>query len=81
MFCLWAEPIAGAPAQKPIYRLWWDAFDLEVKGERRHWSEDGGFMIAQTSYQGIHRGPFLNYSPTGGPSICHSRSLHRFAMV
>jgi hypothetical protein len=29
-------------------RLWWDAFDLRVRGERRHWSEDDAFMIAET---------------------------------
>jgi len=57
---------AGAEA---YYRFWWDAFDLEVKGERRHWSEDGAFMIAQTRYQGIHRGRFLHYEPTGKPII------------
>jgi steroid delta-isomerase-like uncharacterized protein len=55
---------AGAEA---YYRLWWDAVDLEVRGERRHWSEDGAFMIAETWYQGIHRGPFLDYAPTGRP--------------
>jgi steroid delta-isomerase-like uncharacterized protein len=55
---------AGAEA---YYRLWWDAFDLEVKGEHRHWSEDGAFMIAQTTYQGIHRGRFLDHAPTGRP--------------
>jgi hypothetical protein len=48
-------------------RLWWDAFDPEVKGERRHWWEDGAFMIAETWYQGIHRGPFFDYAPTGRP--------------
>ena len=53
---------AGAEA---YYRLWWDAFDLEVRGERRHRSEDGAFMIAQTRYQGTHRGRFLDYPPTG----------------
>src|SRR5215469_15277326 len=46
----------GRVGAEAYYRLWWDAFDLEVKGERRHWSEDGAFMIAQTWYQGVHRG-------------------------
>jgi hypothetical protein len=57
----------GCAGAETYYRLWWDAFDLEVKGERRHWSEDGAFMIAETWYQGIHRGRFLDYEPTGGP--------------
>ena len=57
----------GRAEAEKYYRFWWDAFDLEVKGERRHWSEDGAFMIAQTRYQGIHRGRFLDYAPTGRP--------------
>lgn len=47
------------------YRAWWDAFDLTVHGERRHWSEDGRFMIAETQYHGIHQGEFLGHAPTG----------------
>jgi hypothetical protein len=43
------------------------AFDLEVKGEHRHWSEDDAFMIAQTRYEGVHRGQFLDYAPTDRP--------------
>jgi steroid delta-isomerase-like uncharacterized protein len=57
----------GRVGAEAYYRLWWDALDLEVKGERRHWSEDGAFMIAQTRYQGVHRGRFLDYAPTGRP--------------
>jgi hypothetical protein len=40
---------------------------MDKTGERRHWSEDGTFMIAQTRYHGIHRGRFLDYEPTGKP--------------
>jgi steroid delta-isomerase-like uncharacterized protein len=54
--------LAGAEA---YYRTWWDAFDLKVQGERRHWSEDGGFMIAETWYHGIHQGTFLDHPPSG----------------
>jgi steroid delta-isomerase-like uncharacterized protein len=57
----------GRAGAETYYRLWWDAFDLEVKGERRHWSEDGAFMIAETWYQGIHRGRFLDCERTGRP--------------
>lgn len=57
----------GRAEAEVYYRFWWDAFDLEVKGERRHWSEDGAFMIAQTRYAGIHRGRFLDYASSGRP--------------
>ena len=57
----------GRVGAEAYYRLWWDALDLEVKGERRHWSEDGAFMIAQARYQVVHRGRFLDYSPSGRP--------------
>jgi len=57
----------GLGEVETYYRSWWDAFDLKVKGERRHWSEDGAFMIAETWYHGIHRGRFLDHAPTGWP--------------
>jgi steroid delta-isomerase-like uncharacterized protein len=57
----------GRTGAETYYQLWWNAFDLEVKGELRHWSEDGAFMIAETWYQGVHRGRFLDYAPTGRP--------------
>jgi hypothetical protein len=57
----------GRPGAERYYRFWWGAFDLEVKGEHRHWSEDGAFMIAQTWYEGVHRGQFLDYAPTDRP--------------
>jgi steroid delta-isomerase-like uncharacterized protein len=55
----------GLAEVESYYRAWWDAFDLKVEGERRHWSEDGTFMIAETWYHGVHRGPFLDHPPTG----------------
>ena len=55
----------GRAGAEQYYRLWWDAFDLKVHGERRHWSEDGAFMIAETQYHGIHQGEFLGHAPTG----------------
>jgi steroid delta-isomerase-like uncharacterized protein len=58
----------GRTGAEAYYRLWWDAFDLEVKGERRHWSEGGAFMIAQTTYQGSHRGRFLDHPQPAGRS-------------
>jgi hypothetical protein len=57
----------GRPGAERYYRFWWGAFDLEVKGEHRHWSEDGAFMIAQTWYEDVHRGQFLDYAPTDRP--------------
>jgi steroid delta-isomerase-like uncharacterized protein len=55
----------GLAEVETYYRSWWDAFDLKVQGERRHWSEDGDFMIAETQYLGVHRGEFLGHRPTG----------------
>jgi hypothetical protein len=54
---------APGPDGKPEGdQLWWDAFDLKVKGECRHSSEGGAFMIAQTRYQVAHRGLPLGYA-------------------
>ncbi|HVZ06575.1 ester cyclase [Rhodopila sp.] len=55
----------GVTEVETYYRAWWDAFDLEVQGQHRHWSEDGRFMIAETEYHGVHRGRFLDHPPTG----------------
>jgi hypothetical protein len=69
---------AGAEA---YYRLWWDAFDLEVKGERRHWSEDGAFMIAQTGIRAPTAAAFSITRRPAGLSASHSRSSYRSATV
>ncbi|PZR93141.1 MAG: hypothetical protein DLM68_01370 [Hyphomicrobiales bacterium] len=55
----------GLSEVETYYRTWWDAFDLKVHGERRYWSEDDAFMIAETQYSGIHQGDFLGHAPTG----------------
>lgn len=57
----------GLEEVETYYRYWWDAFDLTVHGERRHWSEDGQFMIAETHYRGVHRGEFIGRAATGRP--------------
>ena len=53
----------GRQGAAAYYRQWWDAFGLEVRGERRHWASDT--MIAEALYTGIHRGEFLGIPPTG----------------
>jgi steroid delta-isomerase-like uncharacterized protein len=45
------------------YRMWWDAFDVSVSGERLHLSRDTA--VAETTWRGRHVGPFLGVAPTG----------------
>jgi steroid delta-isomerase-like uncharacterized protein len=45
------------------YRMWWDAFDLEVIGERLHLGADSA--VAETLWQGTHVGAFAGVAPTG----------------
>jgi steroid delta-isomerase-like uncharacterized protein len=55
----------GRAEAEIYYRTWWDAFDLKVHGERRIWSDDGAFMIAETWYEGTHQGTFLDHPASG----------------
>jgi steroid delta-isomerase-like uncharacterized protein len=48
------------------YRLWWDAFEIAVHGERLHWSGDGA-AVAEARYRGTHVGAFLGIPATGRP--------------
>ena len=48
------------------YRLWWDAFDLTVKGQQRYWADDGT-MISEARYIGRHVGEFYGVPATGQP--------------
>lgn len=45
------------------YRMWWDAFDTEVTGERLHLADTSA--AAETIWRGVHIGPFLGIGPTG----------------
>ncbi len=46
------------------YRMWWDAFSIDVRGIARHWSTEGN-MVAETTYVGEHSGSFYGLAPTG----------------
>lgn len=54
----------GREGARRYYRLWWEAFDLTVRGRQRHWAEDGT-MIAEARYTGRHIGDFYGSRPTG----------------
>lgn len=45
------------------YRMWWDAFDVQVTGERLHLA--GGSAVAETTWRGVHIGAFAGVPPTG----------------
>jgi len=45
------------------YTMWWDAFDVEVTGERLHLAENSA--VAETTWRGSHIGEFLAIAPTG----------------
>lgn len=51
---------SGAAAH---YRMWWDAFDTEVAGERLHLADTSA--AAETIWKGVHVGPFCGIAPTG----------------
>ncbi len=38
------------------YTMWWNAFDLQVTGERLHLAEESA--VAETTWKGIHVGTF-----------------------
>ena len=56
----------GRKGAGEYYTMWWNAFDLVVRGERRHWTAEPS-LIAETHYLGTHVGEFLGIPPTGKP--------------
>jgi len=56
----------GRQGAAQYYTTWWNAFDLVVKGEKRHWTSEP-VLIAETHYQGTHIGEFLGIPATGKP--------------
>jgi hypothetical protein len=46
--------------------MWWQAFDLQVRGEKRHYS-DTGLLIAEARYVGRHVGDFFGVAATQQP--------------
>ena len=45
------------------YRMWWDAFDVQVIGQRLHLA--AGSAVAETAWRGTHVGAFAGVAPTG----------------
>ena len=45
------------------YRMWWDAFDVQVTGERLHLAAESA--VAETTWRGTHVGAFAGVAPTG----------------
>lgn len=56
----------GRAGAREYYEHWWRAFDLIVKGRKRHFTDEGA-MIAEASYVGKHVGEFFGIAPTGKP--------------
>ncbi len=56
----------GRDGARAYYSIWWQAFDLQVKGRKRHFTEEG-LMIAEASYVGRHVGNFFGVAPTQRP--------------
>lgn len=57
------ETFRGRAGAGRYYRLWWDAFDLTVEGQRRFWADDGT-MISEARYVGRHVGNFYGVPAT-----------------
>lgn len=55
---------SGHAGAARYYSLWWAAFDLTVRGERRHWC-DGKTLVAETRFTGPHIGTFCGVPATG----------------
>lgn len=56
----------GRDGAAEYYRIWWDAFQVEVEGVARHWTTEGRF-IGEAMYVGRHTGDFFGLPPTGRP--------------
>lgn len=61
-----ARAFHGHAGAEQYYRLWWDAFAVEVQGSVVHWSTEGE-LIAEAQYVGRHVGQFFGIAPTGRP--------------
>lgn len=56
----------GREGAGQYYQTWWQAFDLIVQGEQRHWTTTNQ-MIAEARYVGRHVGDFFGIAATGNP--------------
>lgn len=59
-----ARSFHGHDGAEQYYRLWWDAFAVEVQGSVIHWTTEGQ-LIAEARYVGRHIGEFFGLAPTG----------------
>ena len=57
------QTFCGHSGAATYYRMWWDAFDMEVAPERLHLA--GGTAVAETTWRGTHVGDFLGIAATG----------------
>ncbi|MCW5633345.1 MAG: ester cyclase [Rubrivivax sp.] len=56
----------GRDGARRYYEAWWRAFELQVRGRRRHVTTDGR-LVAEASYVGRHVGEFFGLAASGRP--------------
>lgn len=56
----------GREGAREYYQTWWDAFDIVVHSDHRHFTADGA-VISEARYTGVHKGTFLGVPPTNRP--------------
>jgi steroid delta-isomerase-like uncharacterized protein len=61
-----AKVYRGRVGAREYYTTWWTAFDLTVRGRKRHLTTEG-IMVAETSYVGAHVGAFCGVPASGRP--------------
>jgi steroid delta-isomerase-like uncharacterized protein len=54
----------GHDGAATYYRMWWDAFEVEVSPEDLHWTT-AGLAVAETRFRGRQIGAFLGVPSTG----------------
>ena len=54
----------GHDGAADYYRMWWDAFDVEVSREELHWTT-AGLAVAEARFRGRQIGAFLGVPSTG----------------
>jgi steroid delta-isomerase-like uncharacterized protein len=54
----------GHDGAAAYYRMWWDAFDVEVSPEKLHWTTTG-LAVAETTFRGRQTAEFLGVPAHG----------------